>query len=49
MADENKIVARENGSNGAVELVLFSLRFAPFELSPRELHLYDYLLILRKH
>jgi polysaccharide biosynthesis transport protein len=49
MADENKIVPRENGSNGAVELVPVSPRFASFELSPREPHLYDYLLILRKH
>ena len=49
MADENKIVPRENGSNGAVELVPFAQRLSPFELSPREPHLYDYLLILRKH
>ncbi|HYL84944.1 MAG TPA: polysaccharide biosynthesis tyrosine autokinase [Candidatus Angelobacter sp.] len=49
MADENKIVSRENGSNGAVELVPPGARLATFELSPREPHLYDYLLILRKH
>lgn len=49
MADENKIVSRENGSNGAVELVSMPARFPSFELSPREPHLYDYLLILRKH
>jgi capsular exopolysaccharide synthesis family protein len=49
MADENKIVARGNGSNGAVELLPLSQRFSPFELSPREPHLYDYLLILRKN
>jgi capsular exopolysaccharide synthesis family protein len=49
MSDENKIVSSENGSNGAVELVPVSTRLAPFELSPREPHLYDYLLILRKH
>jgi capsular exopolysaccharide synthesis family protein len=49
MADENKIVSRENGSNGAVELVSLAPRLAPIELSPREPHLYDYLLILRKH
>lgn len=48
MAEENKIVPREHGSNGAVEL-LGSNRFTPFDLSPREPHLYDYLLILRKH
>ena len=50
MADEHKIVARENGSNGAVaEVVSLPARFPTFELSPREPHLYDYLLILRKH
>ncbi len=49
MADENKLVPRENGSNGVVELVPASARLPAFELSPREPHLYDYLLILRKH
>jgi succinoglycan biosynthesis transport protein ExoP len=49
MADENKLAPRENGSNGAVELVSMPARFPAFELSAREPHLYDYLLILRKH
>jgi len=50
MAEENKqLVSRGEGSNGAVELVPVSPRFAAFDLSPREPHLYDYLLILRKH
>jgi succinoglycan biosynthesis transport protein ExoP len=49
MAEESKIVARENGSNGAIELLPVSPRFPAWELSPREPHLYDYLLILRKH
>src|SRR5712671_1090646 len=49
MADDNKLVPRENGSNGAVELVSMQSRLPSFELSPREPHLYDYLLILRKH
>ena len=49
MAEENNLVPRENGSNGHVELVPVSGRFASFDLSPREPHLYDYLLILRKH
>jgi len=49
MADENKLVPRENGSNGTVDLVPMSARLPVFELSPREPHLYDYLLILRKH
>ena len=49
MADDNKLVSRGNGSNGAVELISSQPRFVPFDLSPREPHLYDYLLILRKH
>jgi capsular exopolysaccharide synthesis family protein len=49
MTEENNLVPRENGSNGHVELVPVSGRFASFDLSPREPHLYDYLLILRKH
>jgi succinoglycan biosynthesis transport protein ExoP len=49
MAEENKIVPRENGSNGAIELLPVPTRFPAWELSPREPHLYDYLLILRKH
>jgi polysaccharide biosynthesis transport protein len=49
MNDENKIIPPQNGSNGAVELVPASSRLPAWELSPREPHLYDYLLILRKH
>lgn len=49
MADENKLATRENGSNGALEIVSFPSRVPSFDLSPREPHLYDYLLILRKH
>lgn len=49
MAEENKLVPREEGGNGHVELVPISGRFASFDLSPHEPHLYDYLLILRKH
>ena len=49
MAEEDKIVPRENGSNGAIELLPVPSRFPAWELSPREPHLYDYLLILRKH
>jgi polysaccharide biosynthesis transport protein len=48
MADENKLVPRENGS-AAVEILPPSVRFPVLDLSPREPHLYDYLLILRKH
>ncbi len=50
MAEENNnLVPRENGSNGHLELAPISGRVPSFELSPREPHLYDYLLILRKH
>ncbi len=49
MADDNKLVPRENGSNGAVELVPLPARLPSWGLSPREPHLYDYLLVLRKH
>src|SRR6267154_4184970 len=52
MADDNKIIPRENGSNGSngsMELLAPSSRLPAWDLSPREPHLYDYLLILRKH
>jgi succinoglycan biosynthesis transport protein ExoP len=49
MADDNKLVPRENGSNGMVELIPASTPLPAWDLSPREPHLYDYLLILRKH
>jgi capsular exopolysaccharide synthesis family protein len=48
MHEEQKLVSRENGSI-PVEVLPISSRLSPFELSPREPHLYDYLLILRKH
>jgi len=49
MADDNKLISRENGANGSVELIPPPSRFPVWDLSPREPHLYDYLLILRKH
>ena len=49
MSDDNRLVPPNKGSNDAVELMPISPRFPGFELSPREPHLYDYLLILRKH
>src|SRR3981081_50369 len=49
MAEENKLVPRKNGSNGAIELLPVPSRVPAWELPPREPHLYDYLLILRKH
>jgi polysaccharide biosynthesis transport protein len=49
MTDENKLIPREPGSNGAVEVLPGPKHLAAIDLSPREPHLYDYLLILRKH
>ncbi|HKM67491.1 MAG TPA: polysaccharide biosynthesis tyrosine autokinase [Candidatus Acidoferrum sp.] len=49
MNEESKIVPRDPGSNGSVELFSPASRFPHIDLSPREPHLYDYLLILRKH
>lgn len=50
MSDDSKIIPREPGSNKPVEILSpGSPRIPAIELSPREPHLYDYLLILRKH
>ncbi|GAC1633018.1 MAG: exopolysaccharide regulatory tyrosine autokinase VpsO [Candidatus Acidiferrum sp.] len=49
MTEDSKLIPRENGSNGTVEVLSPPARFIPIDLSPREPHLYDYLLILRKH
>jgi capsular exopolysaccharide synthesis family protein len=50
MADDSKIVQRESSSKGSVELFRSPSSRIPFiELSPHEPHLYDYLLILRRH
>ena len=49
MADDNKLVPRENGSNGNLEIFPRNLNLPAWDLSPHEPHLYDYLLILRKH
>ncbi len=48
MADNSKIVPRESSSNGRLEVFSSTSRFPVIDLSPRERHLYDYLLILRK-
>jgi polysaccharide biosynthesis transport protein len=49
MTEEHKLVPHSNGSNGTVDLITIPARFPAWDLSPREPHLYDYLLILRKH
>ncbi len=49
MTDESKILPRDLAPNSNVEVLSSSSRTPAIELSPREPHLYDYLLILRKH
>src|SRR5689334_17985541 len=49
MAENNHLSPPVNGSNGSVELFTPSAHLPAWNLSPREPHLYDYLLILRKH
>src|SRR5947207_9381430 len=49
MNEEHKLVPREHGSNGAIDLLPIPTRLPVWDLSSREPHLYDYLLILRKH
>jgi len=49
MTEENKIVPHGNGSNGVIELLPVPPHQPVWDLSQREPHLYDYLLILRKH
>jgi len=50
MAEDNKLIPREDGSsNGTIELLPVPSHLPAWNLSPREPHLYDYLLILRKH
>jgi capsular exopolysaccharide synthesis family protein len=48
MSDEHKLIPRDN-STSLVEVMGMSSRLPALDLSPREPHLYDYLLILRKH
>src|SRR6266849_2936222 len=48
MIDDNKLVPKDSGT-GVVEVLSMPQRMPTFDLSPREPHLYDYLLILRKH
>jgi polysaccharide biosynthesis transport protein len=49
MIEDSKLIPRTLGSNGAVDVISAPTRVPAFDLSPREPHLYDYLLILRKH
>ncbi len=50
MSEDSQIISRGPGSNKPVEILSpDSPRIHALELSPREPHLYDYLLVLRKH
>src|SRR5262252_7066571 len=50
MTDDKKWVLKDaGGGNGATEVITSSTRLPTIDLSPREPHLYDYLLILWKH
>ena len=49
MIEDSKLIPRTPGSNASVEVISASTRAPMIDLSPREPHLYDYLLILRKH
>jgi succinoglycan biosynthesis transport protein ExoP len=49
MIEDSKLIPRAPGSNGSVDVISASTRLPAIDLSPREPHLYDYLLILRKH
>ena len=49
MNDDTKIMPRDPGSNGGLNVYSPPARLPHIDLSPREPHLYDYLLILRKH
>jgi polysaccharide biosynthesis transport protein len=49
MIDDPKSSSRDSSTNGSIDILHPSTRMPAIELSPREPHLYDYLLILRKH
>src|ERR1700739_5152352 len=49
MSEDSKLIPRTPGSNGSGELIPRWRRAPAIDLSPRQPHLYDYLLILRKH
>jgi capsular exopolysaccharide synthesis family protein len=49
MNDESRIMPRDPGAPASVELFSPAAHIPHIDLSPREPHLYDYLLILRKH
>src|SRR5271169_3798012 len=49
MYEDLKLTGRDGSTDDAVKVIAAPARFTAIDLSPREPHLYDYLLILRKH
>jgi succinoglycan biosynthesis transport protein ExoP len=49
MQENENLIHRESGPRGAIDVIPARARPLLVDLSPREPHLYDYLLILRKH
>jgi succinoglycan biosynthesis transport protein ExoP len=49
MTEDSKLIPRIPGSNGAVDVLPVSVPVPSIDLTRREPHLYDYLMILRKH
>jgi succinoglycan biosynthesis transport protein ExoP len=49
MAEDSRIMPRDPGTSGIIDTAVSPARVPSLDLSPREPHLYDYLLILRKH
>lgn len=49
MTEDTRIMPRDPGSDGTAGFLTTTSGTPAIELSPREPHLYDYLLILRKH
>ncbi|HEV2101441.1 MAG TPA: polysaccharide biosynthesis tyrosine autokinase [Candidatus Acidoferrum sp.] len=49
MIEDSKLIPRNSGNGGLVDVLPASARVPAIDLAPREPHLYDYLLILRKH
>src|SRR5580700_2824595 len=49
MIEDSKLIPRTPGGNGSVDVISANSALPAIDLSPREPHLYDYLLILRKH
>jgi len=47
--EDTKLIPRDRGYSDALEVVTASPSYTPIELTSREPHLRDYLLILRKH